>query len=202
MNRWVRTAILFGVIGLHVAVLLGVTITTRARQEREDTSVFKMVDVEAFVPPQPDPEPEPPPPQPDQPVQIDEPVEEVIETEEEVVHVAPLQEPPAAPAQPATIEYLPQHRISVAPAIPTEEIRRRVQYPPLANRQGIEGVVYLELFIDAEGVIRRIEILREPGYGLGEAAVAAFEGITVTPAEANGAPVAVRYRYPIRFELR
>lgn len=200
-----RTTLFLVVVGIHVAVLLGVTITTRAREEREDTSVFKMVDVEEFIPPPPEPDPEeppPPPPEPDQPVQVNEPVEEVIETEEEVLRVDPPPEPAPAPTPPAEIEYLPQHRISVAPQIPTEEIRSRIVYPPLANRQGIEGVVYLELFIDAEGTIRRIEILREPGYGLGEAAIAAFAGISVSPAEANGTPVAVRYRYPIRFELR
>jgi protein TonB len=203
MNRWLRGAILVAVIGAHLALLVGVTITTRVREEREDTSVFKMVDVAEYVPPPPEPEPEPPPPPPERPqrqVVESEPAETVIETDEEVAYVE--EQPHAEPAQPTAIEYLPQHRISVAPDIPTEEIRSRVEYPALANRQGIEGVVYLELFIDAEGVIQRIEILREPGYGLGEAAIAAFEGITVAPAEANGTPVAVRYRYPIRFELR
>ena len=69
--------------------------------------------------------------------------------------------------------------------------------PVLANRQGIEGVVYLELFIDETGEIKRIDILQEPGFGLGEAA--AFDGVTVAPAESNGVPVAVRFRYPVRF---
>jgi periplasmic protein TonB len=127
---------------------------------------------------------------------LDEPAETFIETEDEVTPTPPPPQPPRP------TEYLPQHRISRPPQIPTEEIRRRVVYPTLANRQGIEGVVYLELFIDEEGRVQRIEILREPGFGLGAAAAAAFEGVTVEPAEANGRAVAVRFRYPVRFELR
>jgi periplasmic protein TonB len=196
VNRWLRYGILAGVLLLHGVVLLTVSITTRVQEQREDTTLLKLVDVREYVPPAPEPperRPEPPPPE-EQPIVSDEPAEIVLETEEEL--------PPLPPSPPREPEFLPQHRISRPPEIPTEEIRSRVEYPVLANRQGIEGVVYLELFIDEDGVIRRIEILREPGYGLGAAAAAAFEGVTVTPAEANGRPVAVRFRYPVRFELR
>jgi periplasmic protein TonB len=196
VNRWLRYGILAGVLLLHGVVLLTVSITTRVQEQREDTTLLKLVDVREYVPPAPEPperRPEPPPPE-EQPIVSDEPAEIVLETEEEL--------PPLPPPPPREPEFLPQHRISRPPEIPTEEIRSRVEYPVLANRQGIEGVVYLELFIDEDGVIRRIEILREPGYGLGAAAAAAFEGVTVTPAEANGRPVAVRFRYPVRFELR
>jgi protein TonB len=198
MSRWLRWGILGGVVLIHVVVLLTVTITTRVQEQREDPTVMKMVDVEAFEPPAPPPEPEepdPPPPE-EPPVVTEEPAETVLETEEPVEPAPP---PPPVDREP---QYLPQHRISKPPEIPTETIRSRVAYPVLANRQGIEGVVYLELFIDETGTVERIEILREPGYGLGEAAAAAFEGVSVVPAEANGRPVAVRFRYPVRFELR
>ena len=75
-------------------------------------------------------------------------------------------------------------------------------YPPLAQRQKIEGVVFLELYIDRYGEIRNIVVLKDPGYGLAEAALHALDGLTVTPAEANGEPVAVRFRYPIRFRIK
>jgi periplasmic protein TonB len=196
VNRWLRYGILAGVLLLHGVVLLTVSITTRIQEQREDTTVLKMVDVREYRPPVPEPpeeELEPPPPE-DEMIVTDQPAEIVLETEEEI---APL--PPPEPREP---EFLPQHRISRPPEIPTEEIRSRVEYPVLANRQGIEGVVYLELFIDETGEIRRIDILKEPGFGLGDAAAAAFDGVTVAPAESNGQPVAVRFRYPVRFQLR
>ena len=195
-----RIIILLVVLALHAAAFFTVTITTAARQEREDTTVFKLVDVTELQPPPPI---EPPPPE-DAPPPDDAIAEEVIETDEPVPE--PVDEPvvrePVAVRRDVEIEYLPQHLVSVPPGISVEEVRAQVRYPPLAQRQGIEGVVYLELYIDDEGRIRRVEVLRDPGYGLGEAAIQAFEGLSATPAYANGEPVAVRFRYPVRFSLR
>jgi protein TonB len=89
--------------------------------------------------------------------------------------------------------------------MPEDQIARNTVYPPIAQRSGIEGRVILELFIDRHGVIRDISILQETplNRGFGEAAVNAFRGISAAkPAEANGVPVATRYRYPFRFTLR
>ncbi len=88
------------------------------------------------------------------------------------------------------------------PEIPSREILSRIRYPALALRQEIEGVVYLELFIDGGGTIRMIRVLKDPGYGFAEAAVEALTGMRCKPALANGKPVAVRFRYPVRFTLQ
>ena len=55
--------------------------------------------------------------------------------------------------------------------------------------------------IDANGVIRKIKVLKDPGHGFAQAAVAALDGITCVPANANGKNCAVRYRYPVKFTL-
>jgi protein TonB len=104
---------------------------------------------------------------------------------------------------PEQIDYLPQHKISILPVLPEDQIVRATIYPPIAQRSNIEGVVYLELFIDPQGNVRDVRILRETpqGRGFGEAAVNAFKGIRGKPAQANGAAVAVRYRYNINFKL-
>jgi protein TonB len=111
---------------------------------------------------------------------------------------------PAAPNQGDGEEYLSMGKISVAPEFSERDIRRNLVYPPIARRSGIEGLVYLELFIDSRGQVQRINVLREEpaDRGFGEAAAAAFRGLSCTPAEANGRAVAVRYRYPVRFRLR
>lgn len=195
------------VVAGHLIALFTISVTTASRESREDTSIFKVVDAQELPPPEPEREPEPPEPEPPEPEEQLPPqesvTEEVEESDEPIEEPAPRPEPTSVtrPAE-APIEYLPQHRISVPPGIPTDEIRSRIEYPSLARMQGIEGVVYLELFVDATGKIRRIEILRDPGYGMGAAAQAAFEGIRATPARANDEAVAVRYRYPIRFQLR
>ena len=199
MSRWTRYVILGVVVSIHLIVLLTVTVTTRVREQTEDPTVFKMVDVSEYVPPPPQEDeapPEEPPPPEDAPIVTDGPAETVIEQDE------PVETPPRPQPQQRPTEYVPQHRVSKPPGIPTDHVRSNIEYPTLANRQGIEGVVYLELFVDADGTIQKIQVLRDPGYGLGQAAVAAFEGVRVTPAEANGVAVAVRYRYPVRFVLR
>jgi protein TonB len=113
------------------------------------------------------------------------------------------------PASPVTLPfpapgpetYLPQEAVSRLPKFSEDDIRRNLIYPPLARRAGIAGRVVLEFLIDREGEIRRITVLEEtpPGRGFGEAAVRAFRGQRCVPAEVNGVPAAVRYRYPVRF---
>ncbi len=201
---------------IHLVVILTITIQTGEKQKREDTTIFKVVDLEEYVPP-PEPEKEEKREkkeiEPEEKIEVprQEPIaEEIIEEEKEVV----VEESDAAPGEgipgpipdpepeEPVIEYLPQHKISVLPQLDVKAIRSGITYPPLANRQKIEGVVFLELYIDKEGRIRKIEVLKDPGYGFADAAIKALEGMTVEPALANGVPVAVRFRFPIRFTIK
>lgn len=187
---------------VHIILILTVTVKSGEKQKRQDNTIFKMVDVQEFVPlppevEKPEPKKEPPKPETEQVVVNQDAIaESIIETDKEVIEV---QEPVSVGE---AIEYLPQHKISEPPQIPTNEILDNIKYPPLANRQRIEGVVFLELYIDSHGQIRNILVLKDPGFGLAEAAIAAFEGIVCEPAYAEEIAVAVRYRYPVRFQLK
>jgi periplasmic protein TonB len=101
-------------------------------------------------------------------------------------------------------EYLPQSKVSQVAGVPVQAIQDRLVYPDMARKAGVEGLVYLELFVDATGAIRKIQILKEtpPDFGFGAAAVKAFGGCVCAPAKANGVPVSMRLRYPIRFTLK
>ena len=175
------------VIAIHVIVLICVkfSVSNAVQEEEKNAEIFKLVDVEEFVPP-------PPPPVIEKKEVVINSVknsENIQETDKEVVEVE------------EEIDYVPQHKISVVPEIPTKDILSRIEYPKMAMKQGIEGVVYLELFIDENGNIRRINVLKDPGYGFAEAAIAALDGVTCKPALVNDKPVAVRVRYPVRFVL-
>ena len=175
------------VIAIHVIVLICVkfSVSNAVPEEEKNAEIFKLVDVEEFVPP-------PPPPVIEKKEVVINSVknsENIQETDKEVVEVE------------EEIDYVPQHKISVVPEIPTKDILSRIEYPKMAMKQGIEGVVYLELFIDENGNIRRINVLKDPGYGFAEAASAALDGVTCKPALVNDKPVAVRFRYPVRFVL-
>jgi protein TonB len=162
--------------------------------------VMKLVDVNEYTPP-----PLPPPPP-------REPPPEIISTTTEAIAETMIETDEApdevisdyVPVQEEQIEYLPMSKISVLPVLPEDQIRRATVYPPIALRSGIEGMVFLELFVDRQGEIRQISILRESpeGRGFGEAAVKAFRDIRGIPAQSNGENVAVRYRYPVRFTIR
>jgi protein TonB len=197
-----RVIIFAGVTVLHIMLILLVAfnIETVVKQPEPVAGVMKLVDLQEEIPPPP-PE-EPPVPRTD----TQEPIaENIIETDEEPPPVtAPINAPVQQYVVPEQVEYMPQHMITQVPVFPEDEIRRNTVYPPIARRSNIEGTVYLALFIDREGNIRDVRVLREnpPDRGFGEAAVNAFNGIRAKPAEANGVPVAVQYRYNISFTLR
>ncbi|MDR0690389.1 MAG: energy transducer TonB [Spirochaetaceae bacterium] len=167
-------------------------------------SVMKLVDVQEETPPPPPPKPpESPPPAVENAVET---IAENMTVVEEVPEEQTLAEPgtitaPVPAPEPET--YLAQNKISKVPVFSEGAIKKVLTYPPIAQRSGIEGSVILELFIDREGVVQRVIILKETpaGRGFGEAAAKAFRNQRCTPAESNGVPVAVRYRYPVRFTL-
>ena len=184
---FVRPLLFSVVIALHAAALICIRFTVKNSvvEEEPQAEIFKLVDVEEFIPP-------PPPVIEKKEVVVNQvkTSENIQVTDKEVIEI------------PEDIEYIPQHKISVVPEIPTKKILSRIEYPKMAMKQGIEGVVYLELFIDEAGNIRRINVLKDPGYGFADAAVAALEGIVCKPALVNEHPVAVRFRYPVKFVLK
>jgi protein TonB len=205
-----RLLIFLAVAGLHLIFIFFFVITLDAvtAVPEQPAAVMKLTDLAEEEPPPPPPPP--PPPQEESRENVVETIaENMIETEEvppEQVLAPPgsVTAPPVQYAPPEEENYLPMHLISSAPVFSEREILRALVYPAIPLRSGIEGMVYLELFIDREGLVKRITVLKEtpPERGFGEAAVKAFEGMRCKPAEANGQAVAVRFRYPVRFKIR
>lgn len=194
-NTWFKPFVFFVVILIHCALLYFVNFKEEETFKEEDykeTKIFKLVDVQEFVPPPPEPKII------EQKVEVKEQpkASEKIEVTEEKVEEEPKKEEIDPDA-----EYIPQQKISKVPVFPVKNILSKLEYPKMAKKQGIEGVVLLELFIDKNGKIQKIKVLKDPGNGFAEAAVSAFTGINCVPALINGTPCAVRYRYPVRFKL-
>jgi len=192
-EKLIRYAVFAAVAGVHLLFLafFAVHIESAVFSAEAPATVMKLTDIQETS--------LPPPPKEQKVYQSTDIVAEtIIETEE----LPPLPEP--GYQAPAAENYLPMHRVSVAPVFAEAEILRSLIYPAIAQRSGVEGMVHLELFIDRYGRVQRVDILREnpEGHGFGEAAAKAFRGRTCTPAMANGVAVAVRYRYPVRFRLR
>jgi protein TonB len=202
----IRYLVFLFVALLHLALIffLVFKMDVPLKEPEPETKVMKLADVREDRPPPPPPPPPPKRPPPLIRQNTVEPIaESMIETDEVpegVVDYAPVEVEAALPA----VDYLPMNRVSVAPAFSEQDIRKNLVYPPIALRSGLSGMVILELFVDAQGEVQRINILKEDPMerGFGDAAVKAFMGLRAVPAEANGTPVAVRYRYPVRFAIK
>jgi protein TonB len=200
----VRLCVVLVIAGIHAALLF-VTFHIQTTQVVPEVpaTVMKLTNFDEEIP-----LPPPPPPPVEVPPMYQNTIESVAdvmqETEEEIMDVVISTEPIQNPVIQVQEEYLPMHRISVPPSFSETELRQRLVYPTIAQKSGIEGIVYLELFIDRAGNVQNIVILKEDpiGRGFGEAAIRAFQGFHGTPAHANGNAVAVRYRYPLRFVIR
>jgi periplasmic protein TonB len=98
--------------------------------------------------------------------------------------------------------YLGQFNAAFAPIFPNY-LKSRIIYPPLAKQQGIQNVVViLDLFISNTGEIKKITVLKDPGYGFADAVVKGLQGVKVVPArDASGNPISIKFRWPFRFVL-
>jgi protein TonB len=77
-------------------------------------------------------------------------------------------------------------------------------YPPIAQRAGVQGTVWLKALVDKEGKVRDVIIEKESGANAGfeEAAIDAAYKTTWKPAIANGQPIAVWVTYKVEFILQ
>jgi len=76
-------------------------------------------------------------------------------------------------------------------------------YPEEAKKAKIQGKVFLEAIIDANGIPQRIKVLYSPDerFGFGKAAVAAVKKWRFRPGTKNGKPVAVIFTVEVDFRL-
>jgi len=82
-----------------------------------------------------------------------------------------------------------------------EALSLRRYYPAQAKRSGFEGDVVLRLLIDADGSIAKVDIVSDPGQGLGPAAAQAVRELRFSPAKVNGVAVATTVPFTIHFTL-
>jgi len=85
--------------------------------------------------------------------------------------------------------------------LPRFKTQVKAVYPEGAKRAGIEGVVILQVDIDATGAVMDVQVVQGLGSGCDEAAAEAMKQSTFTPAYAGMDPVPVRIRIPYRFKI-
>ena len=75
------------------------------------------------------------------------------------------------------------------------------QYPDMAVRTGLEGKVWVKIWVDREGKPREVDIHQSDAEIFNEPAIEAAKQFVFTPAYMNDGPVSVWVTFPFKFEL-
>lgn len=88
------------------------------------------------------------------------------------------------------------------PSFDYADLQRRVQYPEIARRAGIEGKVIVKVLVGKDGKPKRAFVADSPSDMLNDAALKAVLATTFTPAIQNGNPIDVWVTIPIIFKIK
>lgn len=149
-----------------------------------------------------------PPPPPKPPIPIEAPSDEVLEdieiSETELDVDAEVAAPPP-PVEEEEEEAEPVFFVAVEqqpePIGGLEGIQKRIVYPEIAKRAGVQGRVFVKAFVDENGNVVKVELLKGIGAGCDEAAMEAVKNTKFSPGKQRGKPVKVQVSIPIVFKL-
>ena len=149
----------------------------------------------------------PPPPRPPVPVEVpnDEIIEdEILDLDTELDLGDMFELPPPPPPRDdepeddffVVVEQMPQLRGGLA------ALQRKVSYPEIARRAGIQGRVTIQFIVNERGEVENPRVIRGIGGGCDEEALKAVQSARFTPGMQRGRPVRVQYSLPIVFRLQ
>ncbi|MEE9430978.1 MAG: energy transducer TonB [Melioribacteraceae bacterium] len=80
-------------------------------------------------------------------------------------------------------------------------IQKKIIYPEIAKRAGVQGRVTVRAFVDKNGNVFKAEIIKGIGAGCDEEAITAVMKTKFSPGMQRGKPVRVQVSVPILFKL-
>lgn len=102
--------------------------------------------------------------------------------------------------EPEPDEFIP---VEKEPAVDLEKIQKKIVYPELARRAGVEGKVIVRVLVQKNGKIGKMLVEYSDNELLNEAATKAIrETSYIPPAIQNQQPIACWVSIPIQFKLR
>jgi TonB family protein len=102
-------------------------------------------------------------------------------------------------------EIIPEHPEFIPVTVEPKLLNAPVPvYPEMARKVGVEGEVYMQVYVDKEGNVRKVIVAKSSNESAGfeEAAKDAAWGRKYTPALQNKQPVGVWVSYKVSFKLR
>jgi protein TonB len=148
-----------------------------------------------------------PPPPPKPPIPIEAPDAEVLEdvplasTELDITQQLPPPPPKAGAGDTGEDDYF-----VVVEELPEllggyEGLMKRLVYPQVALRAGIQGRVHLLAYVNERGEVDKVEVISGLAGGCTEAAIEAVKQSKFTPGKQRGRPVKVKVALSIRFHI-
>jgi len=116
-------------------------------------------------------------------------------------------QPPRTANDPAQVKpykaerYAPASQVNELPSVAERPDSLRPFYPEAARQRGIEGDVVLRLLIDGDGSLAKVDVIGDPGAGLGAAGERAIRQFHFRPGKVGGQPVATTITYVLHFVL-
>ena len=152
----------------------------------------------------------PPPPRPPVPVEV--PNDEIIDDEDLDLDASLDIEEPLAnlppPPPPEEEEEEPEPEIFVVVEEMPEligglgEIQRKIRYPEIARKAGVEGRVILQFIVNENGNVTEAAVVRGIGAGCDEEALRVVREAKFKPGKQRGKAVKVKMSLPITFKLK
>jgi protein TonB len=154
----------------------------------------------------------PPPPRPQVPIQVandalleDEALD--IDAEVDLAEPAEIPLPPPPPPPVVEEEEVEAEIFIVVEQMPeiiggTERLYELLEYPDLAIKAGIEGLVVVQFVVERDGSVSDVAVMRSANDILDRAAVEAVKQLKFTPGLQRDKPVRVRFALPVRFRFR
>ncbi|MCU7495300.1 MAG: energy transducer TonB [Ignavibacteria bacterium] len=99
-------------------------------------------------------------------------------------------------------QYLAFAEVMPEPVGGLATVYKKIVYPTIAKNAGLEGKVYVLVFIDEKGGVDDVKIVKGLGGGCDEAAIHAIKSTKFTPGKNKGVPVKVKLSLPIIFKLK
>lgn len=80
-------------------------------------------------------------------------------------------------------------------------IYKLIEYPSMAKNIGVQGKVYVLAFINKDGTVDDVKVIKGIGAGCDEATVEAIKKTKFIPGESGGKPSKVKMSLQINFKL-
>jgi len=149
-----------------------------------------------------------PPPPPKPPIPIEAPTDdvlediEIMETELDVDAVVEAPPPPLEEEEEAEPVFFVAVEEMPTPIGGIMGIQKKIVYPEIAKRAGVQGRVFVKAYVDEVGIVSKVELIRGIGAGCDEAAMDAVYSTKFNPGKQRGKPVKVQVTVPVLFKLQ